>query len=151
MTALTLACDPEHALTKTWPGLPENVGEARHWLYDRLAAEAADTRHRAATVLSELVTNALRHTRSGVRGGRFKVIVVPGQPWILISVVDEGAADVPIAADLGPDLMDAVDVADLPESGMGIALLIGSLAESWGHEPYGPGRCTWATIARRRT
>lgn len=148
MTAHTLACRTGRLLTGSWPGLLENVPPARRWLRNALAAEGREPRDFAETAAAELIANALRHTASGLPGGRFAVSVDTGGPWIWVGVLDEGSAQTPVAADIAPDLMDRLPTDDLPDSGMGIALILSGVTVDWGFEPYGQGRITWATIAR---
>lgn len=132
-------CSPA-ATRRTWPGLPEHARAARHWVHDRLADHGPDVVHTAGIVVTELFSNAVRHTRSGDRGGRVEVTVDVGDPWIFIGITDEGAATVPAIPE--PDPVDP-----LPTSGMGLAIL-SQLAVEWGHREIGSGRITWAMVAR---
>ncbi|WP_433334529.1 ATP-binding protein [Spirillospora sp. CA-294931] len=72
-------------------------------------------------VLDELVVNALRHTRSGLEGGRFTVEVRQDADGIAVSVADEGGARVPRVPD---------DLFELAESGRGL-LTVAALATRW--------------------
>lgn len=139
MTAHALASRTGQALSETWRGNLDSATVARHWAMNRLAAEGGDARWRAGQVIAELIANALRHTHSGEPGGRFTVTVDTGGPWIWIAVTDEGSVTVPVASPQPPDL--------LVEGGMGLHL-VSEFSVEWGHEPYGTGRITWATIAR---
>lgn len=145
-----VACRPQSTVSETWPGLLENAPIARHWLLDLLAAESDDVRHIVGTVASELITNALRHTQSGQPGGRFMLTVDagPGSPWIYVSVLDEGAASVPVAA--APPALEDLAIGDLPEAGLGLGQVVSALTVDWGHKKVGSGRSTWAIVARRR-
>jgi anti-sigma regulatory factor (Ser/Thr protein kinase) len=104
----------------TLPGLPENVRDARQFVVQAIGAghAQADT---AALLTSELVTNALKHSRSGLPGGTVELIVAAKAASLLISVIDNGS-------DLGPP-----QAGNSPgeESGNGL-LLVESLAEDWG-------------------
>ena len=78
---------------KTFPGRPESAAAARRWAGRCLPGCPA-----AADVLlcvSELVTNAVTHSRSGlVPGGtvRVRIAAAPGV-WVRIEVRDDGPAD----------------------------------------------------------
>jgi anti-sigma regulatory factor (Ser/Thr protein kinase) len=126
-------------LSDAWPGQPRNATDARHWLIERLAAESGGVRYKAEQIIGELIANAIKHTYSGSPGGRFVVAVDAGSPWVWVGVIDEGAVTEPVATRL--------ETGVLYESRMGLAV-VEALAEAWGHEPYGRGRITWATIAR---
>ncbi len=81
----------------TFPGRPESAGAARRWAAGCLpGCPAADD---VVLVVSELVGNAVRHSRSGLLpGGRVRVRIasVPGV-WVRIVVRDDGPADWPAA------------------------------------------------------
>ena len=116
------------------PGVPESVREARamvrRQIGRRRAAEAA------ALAVSELATNAIAYTRSGLPGGTFAVSVqdVPG--GVVIRVCDQGARAEPVLADPEPGA----------EHGRGL-LIVAAVAEEWGTEPAATGRATWCRIA----
>lgn len=127
-------------LSDAWSGQPRNATLARHWLAGQLAAESGGVRTNAAQIVAELITNAIKHTHSGDPGGRFVVAVdAASGPWVWVGVIDEGAVTEPVATRL--------ETGVLYESRMGLAV-VEALAVGWGHEPYGRGRITWATIAR---
>ncbi len=117
------------------PGVPEAVGGAR-----RLAGEVlqpgwqADS---ALTCLSELVANAIQHTRSGEPGRSFVMLVrrLPDGS-ALVSVWDEGVRTV---QDVGSDRRPA-------GHGCGLAV-VAMLSEQWGVERLHAGRRTWCRIA----
>lgn len=141
MTNLLPSCS-RTALSATWPGTPQNAPVARHWVRNRLAAESGDTRYTAELVTGELVANALQHTRSGEPDGTFELMIDLTSRWIWIGVIDQGAL---VQAEPRPESV----IDELPESGRGLALVLGQLAEHWGHDPHGEcGRVTWAMIAR---
>ena len=70
----------------TIPGCPEHVSRARAYVA-ALAGPAAET---AALLTSELVTNAVLHTRSGRDGGTVTVIVIGVPDGLLVEVIDGG-------------------------------------------------------------
>ena len=78
------------------PGVPESVREARALVRRQLGA--GDAAEAAALVVSELATNAICYTRSGLPGGTFAVSVqqVPG--GVVIRVRDAGSRVAPVLA-----------------------------------------------------
>ena len=79
---------PGERSTRTLPALPGAVSEARHWTAsiaaDLLGAEqAANLR----LIISELVTNALRH---GAEGERIDLAVTPKPGFLCVQVTDDG-------------------------------------------------------------
>ena len=78
------------ACTRSFPGLPESVGAARSWVAGFLpGSPAADD---AALMTSELVTNAVVHSASGLPGGTFTVSVRAGDGSVRVDVTDQGEA-----------------------------------------------------------
>lgn len=148
MKTQSFACrtTPPDAVCQRWPGYPESVTAARHWLEEQLAGVPSEASYLALTIATELVTNAIRHTRSGERAdgviGEFEVTVQAFPTCVIVAVADQGADTEPTAATLDPEEVH------LGESGRGLAI-VALLARRWGHRPYGDGRQTWATIARR--
>ncbi|MEU9103667.1 ATP-binding protein [Streptomyces xanthophaeus] len=122
--------------------LPRNSrapGRARSLLREQFAAWGvdADTVATAELVLSELVTNAVRHARApqgrdiGVRLARYDGVV-------RVEVADAGPA-----VKLTPQV-----VADHDERGRGLAV-VAALADRWGCCPrrHGIGKAVWAELA----
>jgi anti-sigma regulatory factor (Ser/Thr protein kinase) len=111
----------------TLPGRPEYVREAR-----RLVARAIGAGHpRADTAIlltSELVTNAITHSRSRLPDGTIDVIAATGFHGLVIAVTDDGSdSRVPVISN-SPGA----------ESGNGL-LLVETLADAWGYR-HGLGR-----------
>jgi anti-sigma regulatory factor (Ser/Thr protein kinase) len=99
---------------------PERVREARRFIARAIGAgdAHADT---AQLLTSELVTNAIRHSRSGQPGGTVELIVAAKAASLLISVIDNGSdITMPQKGDSPGD-----------ENGNGL-LLVDSLADEWG-------------------
>lgn len=122
MNAAALAS--EGPVTRTFPGEAVSVGKCRS-LARRLAADENQA-EAAALCVSELVTNALLHSRSGLPGGRVTVSMrlCRKQGVLRISVYDDGPRTVrptrsePTAP--GP-----------AESGRGLAI-VAAVATDWG-------------------
>lgn len=120
------------------PRGPRSVGRARRLLAEQARAwkvpdDVADT---AVLLLSELMTNAVRHGRAPA-----------GREVGARCVLDEGVFRVEVA--------DASDVPPCPreagpddESGRGLAL-VELLADAWGSNPrpYGIGKTVWIELA----
>ena len=75
---------------RTFPGRPESARAARVWVVSHLpGSPAADD---VALMVSELVTNALRYSRSGLPGGWVTVSLAIGRGEVRVDVIDQGAA-----------------------------------------------------------
>ncbi|WP_405796871.1 ATP-binding protein [Streptomyces sp. NBC_01506] len=123
------------------PRHPRSVGRGREALREimGLSGELGET---AALLLSELVTNALRH---GSPPGREIVVTAWRADGLLRMEVEDAGETLPQprTPDPGPDL--ASD-SDPDECGRGLALVT-ALAENWGVEPRkGPGKRVWVTL-----
>ena len=127
---VTRASDPaaEPALLPAWlmlgsltmPGLPEHVSDAR-----RLVARAVGDHPRADAaqlLTSEVVTNAILHSRSRLPGGTVAIVVARNSAGLLVTVTDNGSdANVPV-------------VRNTPEAEHGNGLLlVETLADVWGY------------------
>jgi anti-sigma regulatory factor (Ser/Thr protein kinase) len=83
----------------TIPGRPGLVREARAFVARTLSSHQlnADADADAATLLtSEVVTNAILHSRSGIDGGTVTIVIIRVPHGVLIEVIDDGSADTPI-------------------------------------------------------
>jgi anti-sigma regulatory factor (Ser/Thr protein kinase) len=124
------------------PGVPESAAVARLLARQLLgsAHPAADT---VMLLVSELVTNAIMHTRSGAPGGTVTVTLCPGSAGVLVQVRDDGGPSVPSVwaaqtASAGPGAA--------AEHGYGL-LLVDALADSWGTLASTEGRVTWCRVS----
>ncbi|MCU7822855.1 ATP-binding protein [Kitasatospora sp. DSM 101779] len=118
-----------------FPGVPESVRAARRMVRDALepSARAED----AVLIVSELVTNAVMHSRSGT-GGVLWVEVRRRHGVVRVSVTDEGTAEG------RPAHRPPVDAGDF---GRGLRI-VDALAEHWGAVGEAGGRRTvWAELA----
>ncbi|QVQ52196.1 ATP-binding protein [Spiractinospora alimapuensis] len=80
-------------ISTTLAGTPESVGEARAWLRSVLSLRGADKNDiaDAALVLSELASNAVVHSRSGLPGGTYTVSAHCSARRVRITVTDNGS------------------------------------------------------------
>ncbi len=116
----------------TIPGRPEQVGSARAFVARALATSEAGADADAATLLtSEIVTNAIQHTRSGAEGGTVTIVVIGISRGILVEIIDDGAAGAPVVKG---DLYAA--------EGHGL-FLVEHLASEWGYQRDEAGTTVW--------
>ena len=116
-------------------GRAENIGRAREFVMVSLG-----TGHPCAGVLqlivSELVTNSIVHTRSGLDGGTVTVALAGDECRARVEVTDDGSPELP--------RVRAVDFS--AESGRGLQL-VDALADAWGWDRHpGGGTITWAEV-----
>ena len=79
---------PETRRTHTLPTVPGAVSEARRWASSVTAGMlGADAAESLRLVVSELVTNALRH---GAAGERIDLTVTAKQDFLCVQVTDDG-------------------------------------------------------------
>lgn len=115
----------------TVPGAERSVAHARRFVRD-MVGDGHPAVDDAELCTSELVTNAVVHTRSGDDGGRVTVTVARGGGVLEICVGDDGAAsDLP-----------HVRAAPFAEDGRGI-VIVTALADEWGVEAERDGTTTW--------
>ena len=115
------------------PGIDRAVGHVRRWLRDQVGADHPAF-HDAAVCLSELLTNALRHTDSG-RGGQMRIRLTLVDRSLWAEVADDGCSATV------PHLRDASG-----ESGRGLRI-VDAYADDWGVERRGPGYAVWFAIS----
>jgi anti-sigma regulatory factor (Ser/Thr protein kinase) len=118
------------------PGSPQSPAIARA-LARRQAWLRGEQAESAETCISELVTNAVLHTRSGRPGGQLQLTVERRPDWsVKVSVLDEGT---------DPGQRPARRPGG--EHGRGLAI-VEVLSQEWGVTPmYGTGRLTWCVLA----
>jgi len=116
----------------TIPGRPEQVGLARAFVAQTLGSKQIRADADAATLLtSEIVTNAIQHTRSGVDGGTVTIVVIGVSRGVLVEIIDDGSAGSPIVKG---DLYAA--------EGHGL-FLVQHLAAEWGYLKDSAGTTVW--------
>lgn len=137
---------PAERHERSFPGLPDQVAEARAFVAGCLAG--LKCRDDAVLATSELVTNALLYSASGAPGGKFTVHVWRS-PWsVVVHVHDQGEAAEPPAEPRGEAPGDVVDV--VAEGGRGLPI-VGALSTACGAAPVSEctgqpgvsGRCSW--------
>ncbi len=117
---------------RTFPGVPASTGAARRFVHEALAAAGLADTAAAELVVSELVGNAVRHSRSGWDGGKVRVAVtVAAGQWARVDVRDDGPAT-PGARPVVPAVQPPADAV----SGRGL-WLVASMAPACGSDGKG--------------
>ena len=116
----------------TIPGRPEQVATARAFVSRTLSSQHVSTDTDAATLLtSEIVTNAIQHTKSGVDGGTVTIVVIGVSRGVLVEIIDDGSAGTPV-------------VKGDPYAAEGHGLfLVQHLASQWGYQRDATGTTVW--------
>ena len=116
----------------TIPGRPEEVATARAFVSRTLSSYQIGADNDAATLLtSEIVTNAIQHTKSGVDGGTVTIVVIGVPRGVLVEIIDDGSAGTPVVKG---DLYAA--------EGHGL-FLVQHLAAQWGYLRDPAGTTVW--------
>jgi len=116
----------------TIPGRPDQVAAARTFVSKTLSSHRIGADHDAATLLtSEIVTNAIQHTKSGVDGGTVTIVVIGVRRGVLVEIIDGGSASAPVVKG---DLYAA--------EGHGL-FLVQHLAAQWGYLRDPAGTTVW--------
>jgi anti-sigma regulatory factor (Ser/Thr protein kinase) len=120
-----------------FPRAPTSVRQGRRLLGADLAAALVDDELSAdaQTILSELMSNAIKYARPFVED-HIKVVWAIGRDQIEVRVTDGGGPHVPMVRH-----PDATDI-----GGRGLALVEG-LSDSWGVERSSESTTVWAAIA----
>ena len=117
--------------SRQFPGQSSQVAAARHFTREHFGRNDA-----LEIVVSELTTNAIRHSRSGESGGWFTLHLekLPGK--VQVRVTDLG----------GPKEPARVEDAGSGSSGRGLTL-VNSFSIAWGVGGDEVGRVVWAELA----
>jgi anti-sigma regulatory factor (Ser/Thr protein kinase) len=116
----------------TIEGHPSQVAAARAFVARTLDSAHQKVDSDAATLLtSEIVTNAILHTKSGVDGGAVTIVIIGVPHGVLVEIIDDGSAGVPIVKG---DLYAA--------EGHGL-FLVQQLATQWGYLRDPAGTTVW--------
>ncbi|MEU8199645.1 ATP-binding protein [Streptosporangium sp. NPDC049046] len=122
------------------PGVAESVGAARRYVRGVLENSGRRDTYDAELLVSELVSNAVRHSESGRAGGLVTVVVANCGETIQIAVADKGSATCAPEIPAEPD--------EEAEGGRGL-WLVSEVALSWGWHEGAAGRIVWFRLARR--
>lgn len=115
----------------TIPGRPEHVREARSFVAKALG-ELHPVLDTAVLLTSELVTNAVTHSRSRFVGGTVTVVIADAGGGLRVEVADQGS-----------DLSSPVVRGEvLASDGHGL-FLVQTLADQWGYLRDDTGTTVW--------
>jgi anti-sigma regulatory factor (Ser/Thr protein kinase) len=114
----------------TFPGVPASIAKARVWARDTLTDDGMGVPEDLTLVLTELATNTIQHTRSGLDGGTFAVRLVVHPDRVRVEVRDNGPR--------GHRLPTRRDATLSAERGRGLAI-VDAFATTWGVLPTGSG------------
>jgi anti-sigma regulatory factor (Ser/Thr protein kinase) len=115
----------------TIPGRPDHVREARAFVAKALG-ELHPGRDNAVLLTSELVTNAVMHSRSRCDGGTVTVLIVESAGGVRIEIADEGS-----------ELSSPVVRGDVYASDGHGLYLVQTLADQWGYVRDNSGTTVW--------
>ena len=122
---------PSRPVHREFSGVPQQVEVARDFVCRHLPRTCPpDAVAEIAVCVSEVATNAVLHTRSGV-DGRFSVVVRVAPPVVRVDVFDGGPAAEPRGR-----------VDELDEGGRGL-LIVRALARRSGYEVSRSGGLSW--------
>jgi anti-sigma regulatory factor (Ser/Thr protein kinase) len=120
----------------TIPGRPEHVRDARAFAA-RTLDELGAVAETAVLLTSELVTNAVRHSKSRAASGTIAVVILAVTGGVRVEVTDEGSET----------SIPAVKGDAFASDGHGL-FLVESLAEQWGYRRTGAtGTTVWFRLA----
>ncbi|MBV2363472.1 ATP-binding protein [Streptomonospora nanhaiensis] len=123
--------------SRMFPGMPAEVAQAR--AFTRAVLDDHPLAEDAELVVSELASNAVRHSLSGAWCGPFIVFVDSEPDMAHVAVVDLGSSDTkPYARPLG-----TIDIRD--DSGRGLGI-VAAVSKEWGFEPDTFGLRVWAKL-----
>jgi len=120
--------------TKVFPGIPESASDARHFTGEVLASMGCANIDAAQMIVSELVTNSVRHSLSARDGWIGVSVTAQAGDHAVIIVADDGPAD-------GKAPAVPAECPPLGESGMGL-WIVSRMSE---FTVGAPGLC-WARL-----
>lgn len=138
---VTRSDDPEQVLLRDWavigrltiPGAPEFVRNARRFTARAVGEHPCASE--ALLLVSEVVTNAIGHSRSALPGGKVVVTISRFGEALLVTVADDGSDT------------SAPRITASPDGGTGNGLiLVDALAAHWGHDRDESGATVWFTL-----
>jgi anti-sigma regulatory factor (Ser/Thr protein kinase) len=121
--------------TRVLPREAESVAHARAWLATFLTDQhvAASASGDAVLIISELVTNALRHGLGEI---------------VARSAMSDGGVLYLSVTDSGQELPELLPVDPLRVGGVGLHI-VDRLSSQWGISPFPGGKTVWATMSGR--
>src|SRR6266851_3049023 len=137
MAPAVLAEGPAVLAADWFPGEAAAVGLAREFVADVLGKQWPG-RDDVLLLVSEISSNAVRHTASGDPGGWFDMVVSLAGHTVRVEVADRGGSTEPHVPDddgggLGTDVLTG---------GRGLRI-VDALADGWGHGGDELGRMVW--------
>lgn len=137
---MALAAEPDRAavLATAWfPGHAAEVGQARDFVRGVLGDDwpALDD---VLLLVSEIASNAVRHTISGRDGGWFDLTISVADDTTRVAIADQGSATKP--------RLEGEDASEMT-GGRGLQI-VDALADRWGHAGDEAGRVVWFEISR---
>jgi|ERR1700722_17358841 len=137
---LTTVAEPRLLARREFAGRPDQVRAARWWL--RRMIDGLPVATDVVLACSELASNAIIHSDSGLPGGRFTIRLSVEADLIRIEVIDQGGQ----WTNLRSRWLGASDgEADDSQSGRGLTI-VAALASSWGIGGDEEGRTAWCEI-----
>jgi anti-sigma regulatory factor (Ser/Thr protein kinase) len=122
---------------RSFPGVPDSVAHVRDWVEQTCAHWQVPVPEVLTLVASELVSNAIAHTHSGLPGGQFATRLLLSPDRMRLEVRDAGPLSGRTPLRRTPALT--------AEHGRGL-VLVDALATGWGRLPAGTG--TFAELTR---
>lgn len=121
------------AIVRSFPPESTSAPKARRFVLAAGWSDEADVNLRLATLVSELVTNAILHARTA-----FLVSVTIGEDAIRVAVSD-GSTDLPAKRSYGSD----------QPTGRGLHI-VDAFADRWGVDPEAPGKTVWFELEHEK-
>ncbi len=133
---------PRFLARREFVGRPDQVRAARWWLSRMI--DGLPMASDAVLACSELASNAIIHSDSGLPGGRFIVRLAVEDDTVRIEVIDQGGEWTNLRSHwIGDD-----DEADASQSGRGLTI-IAAIAIAWGIAGDQEGRTAWCELRAR--
>jgi serine/threonine-protein kinase RsbW len=135
-----LADSPAVLAADWFPGQAAAVGQSRAFVAGVLGAEWPGLDD-VLLLVSEIASNAIRHTASGDDGGWFDVTVSLAGHTARVEITDRGSSSEPRI----PGGDDGDLGAGVPCGGRGLRI-VDALADAWGHGGDELGRVVWFEV-----
>jgi anti-sigma regulatory factor (Ser/Thr protein kinase) len=103
---------------RSFPGIPALVPEARAFIRAQFAGQDDATVFAAVMCTSELFTNAIAYTASGLPGREVVVMACLGQTWATVHVVNAG--EIPPRLRMRPGLGKGLEIVGALASASGV-------------------------------